>query len=84
MSGLNLRRFFGSTRAASILSSRPQISQPPRAGPVKAGRVLRGHPKGLALIGPAHGGILDRIGLSALAELSEFQTGGFDTNSRRW
>ena len=30
-----------------------QISQPPRAGPVKAGRVFRGHPKGLALIGPS-------------------------------
>jgi hypothetical protein len=36
------------------------------------------------LIGPAHGGILDRIGPPALAELSEFQTGGFDTNSPRW
>src|ERR1017187_8725040 len=30
-----------------------QISQPPRAGPVKAGRVFRGHPQGLALTGPS-------------------------------
>jgi hypothetical protein len=28
------------TRAASILPSRPQFSQPLRAGPVKAGRVF--------------------------------------------
>ena len=32
-------------RAAGVLSSRPPISQPPRAGTVKAGRVLRGHRK---------------------------------------
>jgi hypothetical protein len=30
-----------------------QFSQPPRTGPVKAGRIFRGHPKGLALIGPS-------------------------------
>ena len=77
-------QFFGSTRAASILSSRPPISEPPRAGLVKAGRVFRGHPKGTALIGPARGGNLDRIGLQALAESSQFQTAGFNTNSHRW
>jgi hypothetical protein len=33
-----LGRFFSLTRAASILLSRPQFSQLPRAGPVKAGR----------------------------------------------
>jgi hypothetical protein len=42
-----------STRAASILPPRSPISQPPRVGPVKAGRVFRGHPKGSALIGPS-------------------------------
>src|ERR1700751_6094492 len=64
-------RFFGSTRAASPFF-RPdrQISQLPCAGPVKAGRVFRGRPKGLALIGPAQGSLLDRIGLQAIAELS--------------
>jgi hypothetical protein len=35
-----LVRFFSSTRAASILLSRSQFSQLPRAGPVKAGRVF--------------------------------------------
>jgi hypothetical protein len=51
---------------------------------VKAGRVFRGHPKGMALIGPARGGNLDSIGLQALAESSQFQTAGFNTNSHRW
>ena len=72
--GLNLQ----SQRANSLVRSAPraffrpdrQFSQPPCAGTVKAGRGFRGHPKGLALIGPAHGGILDRIGPQALAELS--------------
>ena len=36
-----------------ILSSRPLGLTPSRAGPVKAGRGFRGHPKGLALIGPS-------------------------------
>ena len=44
-----------------------QLSQPPRAGPVKAGRVFRGHPKGgLGLDWPEHGGILDRIGAAGV------------------
>ena len=32
-------------RASGVLSSRPPILLPPRAGAVKAGRVLRGHRK---------------------------------------
>ena len=32
-------------RAAGVFLSRPPLSQPPRAGAVKAGRVLRGHRK---------------------------------------
>jgi hypothetical protein len=40
---------------------------PPRAGPVKAGRVFRGHPKGPGLDWPEHGGILDRIGAEGAA-----------------
>jgi hypothetical protein len=46
-----------------------QISQPPRAGPVKAGRVFRGHPKGPGLDWSEHGGILDRIGAAGDAIL---------------
>jgi hypothetical protein len=61
-------QFFGSTRPASILSSRPPISEPLPAGLFKTGCVSRGHPKGMALIGPARGGNLDRIGVQALAE----------------
>jgi hypothetical protein len=45
--------FFGSTRAAGILPSRPPMPRPPRAGPVKAGRLFGGHPEGLALTGPS-------------------------------
>jgi hypothetical protein len=40
-----------SRRLEAVSSSRPRAVSP-------AGRILRGHPKGLALIGPAHGGIL--------------------------
>jgi hypothetical protein len=36
------------------------------------------------LFGPACGGNLDRIGLQALAESSQFQAAGFNTNSHRW
>ena len=43
------------------------IPQPPRAGPVKAGRVFRGHPQGLALIGPSTVASLIGSGLKALA-----------------
>ena len=56
--------FFGSTRVASILSPRPLSLSAAAAGPVKAGRVFRGHPKGLGLDWPEHGGILDRIGVA--------------------
>jgi hypothetical protein len=48
-----------------ILPSRPQIHTPPRAGPVKAGRVFRGQPKGLALIGPSTAACLIGSGLEA-------------------
>src|ERR1700681_4706009 len=44
-----------------------QIAQPPRAGPVKAGRVFRGHPQGLALIGASTVASLIGSGLEALA-----------------
>ena len=55
--GLNLQ----SQRANSLVRSAPraffrpdrQISQPPRAGPVKAGRAFAATRKGLALIGPS-------------------------------
>ena len=39
----------------------------PRAGPVKAGRVLSRPPEGLGLDWPEHGGILDRIGAAGVA-----------------
>jgi hypothetical protein len=45
--------FFCSTRAASILPSRPRLSQPARAGSIKAGRVLAATRQGLALTGPS-------------------------------
>jgi hypothetical protein len=54
-----------------------QISQPPRGGPVKAGRVFRGHPKGSALIGPSTAASLIGSGLKALPHHREIQTGGF-------
>jgi hypothetical protein len=55
-------------RPAPRAFSRPdrQFSQPLCAGAVKAGRVFRGHPKGLASIGPVHCGNLDKIELQAL------------------
>ncbi len=51
--GTSPSMFFGST--ASLVFFRPDrpISQPPRAGAVKAGRVLRGHRKAWALIDPS-------------------------------
>jgi hypothetical protein len=61
-----------------------QISQPPRAGPVKAGRALRGHPKGLALIGPSTVASLIGPGPPAPLRCREIQTGGFRSNSHRW
>ena len=50
--------FFCSTRAASILRSRPQFPWPSRAGAVKDG--AKRHPKGLSLTAP--GGTLAAIG----------------------
>src|SRR3984893_8368876 len=47
-----------------------QNSQPPRAGPVKAGRVfLRGHPKGFAVTGPRTDACWIGSGLQAIAML---------------
>jgi len=43
-----VRPFFCSAAPRAILPSRPSISQPPRAGAVKAGRIC-GHLQGLAL-----------------------------------
>ena len=49
-----------------------QISQPPRAGAVKAGRVFRRlsrPPVGLGLDWPEHGGMVDRIGVGGCGNL---------------
>ena len=45
---------------------------------------LRGHPKGLALIGRSTAARLMRPGRKHLVTLGEIQTDGSDTNSRRW
>jgi len=61
-------RFFCSTRAASILPSRPRLPRPTRAGSVKAGRAFAVTRQGLALTDPStaapliardHGAVLD-------------------------
>jgi hypothetical protein len=52
-----------STRAREHLPSRPtKICSRSRAGPVKDGRVSRGHPSGLGLDWPEHGGTVDPVG----------------------
>ncbi len=55
-------QFFGSTRAASILPSRPLNLAVAVLRPVKAGRVFARPPEGLGLDWPEHGDRLDRIG----------------------
>jgi hypothetical protein len=59
-----------------------QIRQPPRTRPVKAGRVYRGHPKGLALIGRSTAACSSDPGLWAPS--TEIRTGGSNANSQRW
>src|SRR5271155_2354028 len=54
--------FFGSTRAASILPSRPPNLGAAARRACQGWPRLRGHPQGLGLDWPEHGGILDRIG----------------------
>src|SRR6266852_7514284 len=54
--------FFGSTRAASILPSRPPNLAAVARRACQGWPRLRGHPKGSGLDWPEHGGILDRIG----------------------
>ena len=62
-----------------------QISQPPRAGPVKAGRLFAATRNGLALIGPSTAACLIGSGLQAGArQFRQIQTGGFTSNSHRW
>ena len=75
---------FCSTRAASIF--RPtKICSRSRAGPVKDGRVFRGHPPGLGLDWPEHGGTIDKSGrrLRRATSDHQFQTGGFQAFSHR-
>jgi hypothetical protein len=55
------------------------ISQPPRTGAVKAGRILRGHPR-LGLDRPEHGGMLDRIGIAKARWLTATGALGRDWN----
>src|SRR5712671_6775529 len=59
--------FFGSTRAASILPSRPPNLAAVARRACQGWPRLRGHPKGLALIGPSTAASLIGSGLEALA-----------------
>jgi hypothetical protein len=77
--------FFCSTRAGSILASRPQLSLPTRAGSVTAGRSFAVTRQGLALTGPrtpapliARGGsrLLLFAGAAAQAVALEFDAMG--------
>ena len=56
--------FFCSTRAASILPSRPQFPWPSRAGAVKDG--AKRHPKGLSLTAPSTAARWRRSGRAAM------------------
>jgi hypothetical protein len=58
--------FFGSTRAASILPSRPPILAAAAHRACQGWPRLRGHPQGLALIGPSTVASSTGSGLEAL------------------
>jgi hypothetical protein len=64
---LTAGQFFGSTRAASILPSRPLNLAAVARRACQGWPRLSRPPEGLGLDWPEHGGILDRIGLQALA-----------------
>src|SRR6267154_4132324 len=57
--------FFGSTRAASILPSRPPNRTAAARRACQGWPRLRGHPKGLALTGPSTAACLIGLGLEA-------------------
>src|SRR5262249_60608620 len=68
--------FFGPPRAASILPSRPQFSQPPARRACQGWPRLRGHPLGLGLDRPEHGGRLDWSGAGGCGHLDGHAANG--------
>jgi hypothetical protein len=74
--------FFGSTRAASILPSRPQFSQPHARRACQGWPRLRGHPLGLGLDRPEHGGRLDWSGSPGCRHL-DLRCGGCPPHALR-
>jgi hypothetical protein len=68
-----LTSFFGSTRAASILPSRPPDLAAAARRACQGWPRLRGHPQGLGLDWPEHGGMLIGSGLQALATSDKFK-----------
>src|SRR5262245_21993042 len=75
--------FFCSTRAASILPSRPQIPWPSRAGAVKDGAIAP--PEGRVRDRPEHGGTLAAIGRCAIrGEPAMAAQPGADHTCIRW
>src|SRR5262249_17391427 len=65
--------FFGSTRAASILPSRPPNLAAAARRACQGWPRLRGHPQGLGLDWPERGGMLIGSGLQALATSGKFK-----------
>jgi len=65
--------FFGSTRAASILPSRPPDPAAAARRACQGWPRLRGHPQGLGLDWPEHGGTMIGSGLQALTTLGKFK-----------
>src|SRR5258708_28986768 len=61
--------FFCSTRAASILPSRPPNRTAAARRACQGWPRLRGHPKGLGLDRSEHGGTLDRLGAGGCEKL---------------